>query len=276
MESTTRRVSPGSPDPARLATAVRVFTTRAPSSRTRSSQVRADMSRPKARRRYGPEALVFDTETLPGPAQPLRFLVWRFHRDPTAGDGGVTCVEEGIAYPDDLPETAPEELRLLSAYAAAYAASVAPGFPARLRLEPVSWWLEERLFRYGYAHRDRCDLVGFNLLFDLGRLARYWAPAKGDYRGGYSLAFWGDFDESGRWHDRKHRGRLRLRAIDPRRTLFRWAARGRNDPDPDRGPGRFVDLRTLTFALTDRSHNLESACSAFGDPFEKADVDTQS
>ena len=46
-----------------------------------------------------------------------------------------------------------------------------------------------------------------------------------------------------------------------------------NDPDPKRGPGRFVDLRTLAFALTDRSHTLESACTAFGDPYEKQDVD---
>jgi hypothetical protein len=222
------------------------------------------------RRQYPHEALVFDTETLPGPAQNLRLLVWRLYRDQPGHEPATTCIEEGIAHPDGLD---PASLRILDEFVAENDAEIAPGFPSRLRLTPISWWLEERLFRYGWAHRDRCSIVGFNLLFDLGRLARYWAPAKGRYRGGYSLAFWGHYDEHGRWHDRKYRGRLRLRAIDPRRTLFEWAAREKNDPDPQRGPGRFVDLRTLAFALTDRSHTLETACAAFGDPYVKAEVD---
>jgi hypothetical protein len=254
-------------------TGVRVFTTR------RSAEHKADRRGGSSRlahsfeRRYPHEALVFDTETLPGPVQSLRLLVWRLYRDHPDGALGATCIEEGIAYPDALPETDPGEWATLRAYLRTCGADVAPGFPAALRCEPLSWWLEERLFRYGYAHRDRCAIVGFNLLFDLGRLARYWAPVKGAYRGGYSLGLWGGFDRSGKWHDSKHRPRLRLRALDPRRTLFRWASRGRSDPDPDRGPGRFVDLRTLSFALTDRSHRLESACAAFGDPYEKAEVE---
>jgi hypothetical protein len=84
---------------------------------------------------------------------------------------GATCIEEGIAYPDALPETDPGKWATLRAYLRTCGADVAPGFPAALRCEPLSWWLEERLFRYGYAHRDRCAIVGFNLLFDLGRLA---------------------------------------------------------------------------------------------------------
>ncbi len=215
---------------------------------------------------------MFDTETLPGPAQQLRFLVWRLYRDQHGREPASTCIEEGIAYPDELDASS---LHLLREFSDSHSAETTPGFPSQLQLRPLSWWLEQRLFRYGYAHRDRCTVVGFNLLFDLGRLARYWAPAAGSYRGGYSLGFWGDYDETGKWRDRKHRGRLRLRAIDPRRTLFSWAARIRNDPDQDRGPGRFVDLRTLTFALTDRSHTLETACAAFGDPYRKHDVDYQ-
>jgi hypothetical protein len=224
-------------------------------------------------RRYPHEALVFDTETLPGPAQNLRFLVWRFYRDHPDATPGMTCVEEGIAFPDDLDWLKPREFTLLRDFVARHQAETSSGFPPQLQLQPLSWWLNERFFRYGYGHRDRCAVVGFNLLFDLGRLAQYWAPAKGRYSGGYSLGFWGKFDESGKWRDSKHRGRLRLRAIDPRRTLFQWASRGKADPDPYRGPGRFVDLRTLTFALTDRPHTLETACRAFGDPYTKREVD---
>jgi hypothetical protein len=225
------------------------------------------------RRRYPHEALVFDTETLPGPAQNLRILVWRLYRDPPDGAPGSTCIEEGIAYRDQLEHVDPRELALLREYVANTEANVAPGFPARLCLEPLAWWLEERLHSYGYQHRDRCDIVGFNLLFDLGRLARYWAPGQRRNAGGYSLGFVGEFDENGKWKDQRFHARLQIRAIDPRRSLISWSTRTKNDPDPARGRGRFVDLRTLTFALTDRPHTLETACAAFGDPYEKAEVD---
>jgi hypothetical protein len=72
---------------------------------------------------------------------------------------------------------------------------------------------------------------------------------------------------------RPNHPRLLIRAIDPRRSLF--ASGSKTDPDKPQlsGQHRFVDLRTLVFALTDRSHSLESACTAFGDPFEKDDVE---
>jgi len=257
-----------------LETAVRVFTTRRPKEKKPAEDKPEEPREAKAvKRRYPHEALVFDTETLPGPAQNLRILVWRFYRDGLDKTPATACIEEGIAYRDDLPSSDPLGFEILLDYTRTHETDVLAGSSRRLRLKPLSWWLEQRFFRYGFAHRNRCSIVGFNLLFDLGRLASHWRSARGAYRGGYSLGIWGSFDENRKWHDRKHRGRLQLRAIDPRRTLFRWASRTKNDPDPNRGPGRFVDLRTLAFALTDRSHTLESACAAFGDPFKKAEVD---
>ena len=138
-------------------------------------------------------------------------------------------------------------------------------------LRPLSWWLQERLYLYGYSHRDRCAVVGFNLPFDLGRLASYWAAARGYYRGGWSLGIWGSFDRAGEWHDMRYRQRLLMKAIDPRRTLFGWGSRKKGDEDEKGAAARFIDLRTLAFALTDRSYNLEGACEAFGDPYEKAE-----
>jgi hypothetical protein len=225
------------------------------------------------RRRYPSEALVFDTETLSGPAQNLRILVWRLYRDPPDGNPGTTCIEEGIAYPDGLEQLDPSELALLREYVATHEADTAPGFPSQLRLESVSWWLEKRLHGYGYQHRDRCAVVGFNLLFDLGRLARYWRDGARGNRGGFSIGFVGTFNPAGKWKDRRFHARLLLRSIDPRRTLINWSSREKLDPDPDRGRGRFVDLRTLAYALTDRSHTLETACAAFGDPYTKIGVD---
>jgi hypothetical protein len=60
------------------------------------------------RRRYPFEALVFDTETLVEPAQRLLFGTWRLYSDPHHGEPGVTCVEEGLFHPDDLPEEDPD------------------------------------------------------------------------------------------------------------------------------------------------------------------------
>jgi hypothetical protein len=222
------------------------------------------------KRRYPHEALIFDTETRHEAGQRLLVGVWRLYRDDVhTGTPGTRCIEEGLFYPDDLPD---RDQDVLSRYAAAHQADVAPGCPPELQLRPLSWWLEERLYRYGDQHRDRCAIVGFNLPFDLGTLAEHWSPAQGTYQGGWSLGLWGEFDNKGKWHETRYHRRLLARAIDPRRTLFGWGSRTDSDKPQLRRKRRFVDLRTLVFALTDGSHTLESACAAFGDPFEKPNV----
>lgn len=237
-------------------------------------------------RRYPSEELAFDTETLDETSQRLMLGVWRFYRGtPNAAQPGKTCIEEGFFYPDDLPVRDPAGWARLQQYVSTHQAAVAPGFPPALRCVPLSWWLEHRLYRYGFKHRNRCTIVGFNLPFDFGALAAHWAPAGARYRGGWSLGLWGSFDDHGTWHDQLHHPRLLLRAIDPRRTLFGWGSTGTRarrtgsraapatgDEPELRGYRRFVDLRTLVFALTDRSHTLESACAAFGDRYVKPDV----
>jgi hypothetical protein len=223
------------------------------------------------------ETLIFDTETRLDPAQRLMVGMWRFYRaDPhppskryPADPLGV-LMEEGFFYPDDLPDTDSDGYRILVEFAASREAATAPGFGARLMVKPLSWWLKRRLYRYGCRHG--CAVVGFNLPFDLGRLAKHWGAAEGFYHGGWSLRLWERIDTAGNSRERRYYPRLRMRSIDPRRTMFGWAPLPKKDgvyiP-----PARFIDLRTLTFALTDRDFTLERACTAFGDPFEKADVE---
>jgi hypothetical protein len=199
------------------------------------------------------------------------------YRDRAGAQPGHLCVEEGIAYADELPDRDPDGFQLLTDHVRDREADLAPGFSRsgagrRVVCEPVSWWLQERLYLYGYKHRDRCAVVGFNLPFDLGRLASYWTAARGYYRGGWSLGLWGDYDDQDRWHDARYHPRLLMKAIDPRRTLFAWGKLKRGDDDERGTEARFIDLRTLAFALTDRSFSLEGACTAFGDPFEKDKV----
>ncbi len=254
-----------------LVTATRVFTTR---------PKRKKRERPKSRRlkrRLPFEALVFDTETTINAAQRLLFGVWRFYRDDPDGQPGVTCIEEGIFYPDDLTRTDPEGWKILSDYAEAAVTDAAPGFSdrefgRRVLLWPESKWLQERLYKRGYKNRDRCDIVGFNLLFDLTRVATHFGSGQGQYRGGWSLGIWGRY-RGRQWRDRRYHPRFLAKPLDPRRTLFAWGSLAKKDRDRKATDARFVDLRTLAYALTDRSNTLETACTAFGDPFEKADVE---
>jgi hypothetical protein len=223
-------------------------------------------------RRHPHEALIFDTETLDEPGQRLLVGVWRFYRDDPDTPAGHTCMEEGLFYPDELPDRDPDGWVLLQSYAQHHSAQVSAGFDRELKLWPVSRWLKDRLYTYGYRHRNRCSVVGFNLPFDLGAMAAYYAPSRGEEeRGGWSLGFWGRY-QHGDWDDQLQHPRLRMRALDPRRTLISWGLPRRDDPDGWPMGGRFVDLRTLTFALTDKSLTLEGACKTFGDPFEKAEV----
>jgi hypothetical protein len=272
------RVSDQPPD--LLETAVRAFTLRTTQAGPHEVDEDAKLSAGPARLGgYRPrwrEALVWDTETVTTPDQRLLVLCWRLYR---IEDGHPhRCLEEGLAYPDDLPTRDPDGYAALIQYRADHPdADLAPGLGRMgggptLRLEPLSWWLQRRMYLRGYEHRDRCDIVGLNLLFDFGRIAQHWRPARGEYYGGWSLGLWGAYDADGEWIRTPYRPRLRARAIDPRRTLFEWGSTG-DDEDAWKGRGRFVDLRTLAFALTDRGHTLESACHAFDVPYSKADVD---
>jgi hypothetical protein len=258
-----------------LETAVRAFTLRTAPPPTDVDEESTDAA-PRGRRRpRWREALIWDTETVTTADQRMLVLCWRLY---LIEDGHPhRCLEEGLAYPDDLPTRDPDGYATLNQYRTDHpdadlsAGLSRMGSGPTLRLEPLSWWLHWRLFRHGYRKRDRCDIVGLNLLFDLGRVASYWSAAEDEFYGGWSLGLWGSYDRRGRWKDAYRHPRLRARAIDPRRTLFAWGSIG-EDPDHWKGAGRFVDLRTLAFALTDRGHTLESACTAFGVAYTKADV----
>jgi hypothetical protein len=189
----------GVPAPDLLQTAVRAFTIRAGTPIDHDADAKSE-SPDKAGRRSSRsrwrEALVWDTETVTTPDQHLLVLCWRLYQ--TEHGAEPVCVEEGFAYPDELETDDPKGYAVLRAFAEEREWAAGPGFSRQrggrtIRCEPLSWWLEQRLYRHAYVQRDRCDLVGFNLLFDLGRVARYWAPAEGDYFGGWSLGMWGSY-----------------------------------------------------------------------------------
>ncbi|MDQ3692160.1 MAG: hypothetical protein M3464_00835 [Chloroflexota bacterium] len=203
--------------------------------------------------------LILDTETTTDPTQRLTFGVYRYGR--WRRDGTLAILEEGIFHDDALPERDPAGYATLRAGAAEHRADVAPGRDARqtMRLLPRRDFLDAVLWP---AIQADALIAGFNLPFDLSRLAADVSPARGTYLGGFSFALWEYRDQSGAWRENKYRPRLRMKHIDAKRALI-GLARPKGWQGEFPRPG-FLDLRTLAFALTDRGYSLRSACDAFG------------
>jgi hypothetical protein len=209
--------------------------------------------------------LVFDTETRTDATQRLTFGSYRFF------DQGE-CLEEGLFHADDLPEG---EKRILEQYVANHRADTSETGNPKLRLLTLPQF-NETLFRAAY--KGRCLLVGFNLPFDLSRIACDFGKARGRFAGGFSLGLSYYIDKRGAIQSDHFRPRICVKHIDSKRALKGFTARNCPDPsdlipdgsetgEPERGHkfrGHILDLRTLAFALTDRGYSLEAACEAFG------------
>lgn len=215
--------------------------------------------RSRRRNRTTPQrSLVFDTETTTDPSQRLLYGVWRYYVDRPKVLPCRVCVEEGLFHADELPRERPDDYAALADYVAAHRADVFPGRDERLRLLSRDAFVEQVLYRY--AWRQHATVVGFNLPFDASRLAIGASPARRRYAGGMSLRL---------WERERFRLRIAIKSIDSRRHLMGFTAA---DGEEERFRGHFLDLRTFTFALTDRGHTLESACAAFGVNYRKRGV----
>ncbi len=246
------------PDPLKLA--IRVYPE--PPSRE------ADGERKKLRFWRRPHrTFVFDTECKTDTAQTLTFGSYRYF------EHGI-CLEEGLFSGDDLPQG---DRAKLEAYVKTHAAATdwRRGVP-ELRLLSRREFLE-KLYDAGFDGRGL--IVGFNLPFDLSRLAVDFGNAKDRrFAGGFSLALWDWDDGTGKRRINKHRPRIAIKHIDSKRALKGFTGTLDADPvdlipegsttgepeDKYKFRGHFLDLRTLAFVLTDRGHSLASACKAFG------------
>jgi hypothetical protein len=210
-----------------------------------------------------PNALfVFDTETYADALQSLLFGSFRFIVD---GE----CLQEGLFTPNYL---SPREQQVMREYANTHRADVGRDGRRKLDLFSLSDFLK-RLF--SAAYKGKCLLVGFNLPFDLSRLAFDVVDARSQFGGAFSIGPWSYRDTSGRERRNSFRPRVVIKHVDNKRALVWFTTRKSADAldyvaDGDTAvkkrpfKGNFLDLRTLAFALTDRSHSLKSACEAFG------------
>jgi hypothetical protein len=217
--------------------------------------------KPQKKWRRPDSMLVFDTETRIDQTQRLTFGSYRFIQD-------GACLEEGLFFSNDLPE---KERKLLADYASNHRTDAQIG---KLLLLTMQEFLSKF---YKAVYKGRCLLVGFNLPFDLSRLARDFAAARGRFAGGFSLELWSYLDRAGQEQEDRYRPRIAIKHIDGKRALKGFTARkscdqvdlipeGVENGKPEDGykfRGHFLDLRTLAFALTDRGYSLDSACDAF-------------
>jgi len=184
-----------------------------------------------------------------------------------------SCVQEGIFYADDLPERRPDWFDLLQDYVASQSPDL---FRTerwhKLKLYSRREWLRKVFYRLAY--KGEALIVGFNLPFDLSRLAVGSSAARWAFDGGFSLTLWQYLDKNGVWRENKRRPRVAIKSISSKQYLMQFCGRAdadQADYEPSLSPGgrsrpfrgHFLDLRTLAFALTNDSHSLASACDAF-------------
>lgn len=186
--------------------------------------------------------LVFDCETRIDPAQSLRFGAYQIRQS-------GALMERGVFYsPENVTQA---ELKQLERYAA----------QNDLECLKQSEFVEAILFTIGYDYRG--TIIGFNLPFDISRIAAKSSPARGKMKGGFSFTLSED----------KRRPNLQVKHISAKAAFIQFAAPmksrtnrskvklGKKDPIQR---GHFIDCKTLANALLARSFSLASLCETLG------------
>jgi hypothetical protein len=212
--------------------------------------------------------LVFDCETRTTPDQRLRFGGYQLRYK-----GQVS--ERGAFYePDVLGE---DELAILrQVYDGENLNSDGVPIYLRTRAEFV-----DKVF-YRSAYVVGAQIVGFNLPFDLSRLAVRHASARRAMKGGFSLTLSEDWPAVAVKHLSQRSALIRFTGDRPA-TEATTEEESDDDPEdevagetekksgPDRG--YFVDVKTLAAALTSKSHSLASLSDLLKVPTPKKESD---
>ncbi|MBB5328427.1 DNA polymerase [Tunturiibacter gelidoferens] len=194
--------------------------------------------------------LVFDTETTIDARQELTFGVYWLCE---LKSGKYICSEEGLFHDDDLDE---RQLTALKKYVETQSAQIeVKSFPPRLDLKLYPRWefLEKIFWK---AIKNERMIVGFNLPFDLSRLAVEWAKADD---GGWSLILSQRCSkQTGLWEANPYRPRVRITAKDSKSAFISLTKPQKPDEWPPRS--RFLDVHTLAFSLFGQSFSLDALC----------------
>jgi hypothetical protein len=198
--------------------------------------------------------LIFDTETTLDAAQKLNFGTYRRC---VLVDGEYRCLQEGIFYRDDVTVS---QLKVLEKYRAnPRTVPAIEVFPAiNLKLMAQSAFISHVFWK---AVRSGELVLGYNLPFDLSRLATLATKGK---KGEWSLALsslWKN-PKTGRVVPNPKWPRIVIDAQNSKMAFIRLGSILHKEQW--KKEGRFLDLRTLGWALRSESYSLKSACKGFG------------
>jgi hypothetical protein len=204
-------------------------------------------------------ALVLDAESRITPDQMLTFGFWRFCE---LQNHEYVALEEGIFHENNLSA---EELALLRDFARKRKAETVEGSCDRIRLYSRSKFIDEVL---GISIQATAFIVCFNAGFDLSRIAADWETAA---NGGWSLitSQWKSPVEH-KLQPNKFFPRIVVKALNSKTAIIHSTRAPMSEREKKTGKtqlwltGRFLDLRTLLWALRNRSYSLRTACKEFG------------
>jgi hypothetical protein len=198
--------------------------------------------------------LVLDTETTTDACQALNFGAYQFCE--ANSHGQYVCREEGLFHSDDLKG---DQLEVLREYVRKE--KTADSKRRRLRLHDRSTFVEKVMYT---AIQADAAIIAFNLPFDLSRLAVEYRVARGAGGRGWSFVVFRYRNKAkGEWLPNSFRPRVQLRPKDSKAAFIRLAG---GDMDQPYRIGGFLDLKTLVWALRNKSLSLESSCREFKVP----------
>ena len=199
------------------------------------------------------EVLVFDCETTSDHTHNLRFGTYQCRK-------GGRLIEQGIFYePDNSAALSEADLAVIRDYAAEH----------RLTLRTRDEFVCDLFYRY--AFRYGALVVGFNLPFDLSRLAVEISTSRArDMRGAFSLKLTKD----------KNRPAVLVRHLNSKAAFMRFASLGQMDTRSSRKrgiktksrTGFFLDIKTLAAAMLGKPHSLASLAVALATTHRKLDA----
>jgi hypothetical protein len=211
--------------------------------------------------RWPNHMLVFDCESRTTADQTLTLGFWRFCQ---LRNGEYAPLEEGIFHDEGISA---HEFDVLRKYVRAVKPEATADGSNRLHLYSRSKFLVET---FGMAIQAKAMIVGFNLPFDLSRLAVDWETAE---NGGWSLILsqWCN-PKTGNLQANKFFPRVVVKALNSKTAVIHSTRAPMSEPGKKNNrtklwpTARFLDVRTLLWALRNKSYSLKSACVDFGVP----------
>ncbi len=215
-----------------------------------------ESEKPKGKRRASragasPWQVVFDTETTSCAGQALRFGTYQVRYAGELKEAGIFYAPDGVT---------PAELDALRRHATA----------AGLRLLTRDEFADQIFFAIGW--QLRATIIGFNLPFDISRIAIRHSSARTGMRGGFSFKL----------SEQKIYPNIQIKHLSQRMAFIRFAATMRQ-PDSrsarkrghrsDFRVGHFVDVKTFAGALLSRSFSLAGLSAFLKTPNPKLDFD---